>query len=338
MDYRAEFFENSEMLISLYDKELNLIDANATFLKVLNLKKEDWIGRNINELSPDCKSSGRYYKYEEVIRTGIPFVIDQVRLHPNLGSIYIRLSAFKVGDGLGISSKEITDLVDTIQDLETLIYKTSHDVRSPIATMLGLINVAMLDHRHDPAISKYFEMIRQQAERLDHIVKKLIETENIRQMTASPDSIDLEAEVDELLDSFAAQKDFDRISIEKDIHLKRGFRSDKRLVRIILHHLILNALTYHDFTRQPAFVRITILETESGVRVRIEDNGLGIADSLKDDLFKMFVKGGHTGDGTGLGLYAVKQSVRKLKGQISIDTTPGGGTTFTVDLPSDAAE
>jgi PAS domain S-box-containing protein len=120
-DFRGEFFENSEMLISIYDKNLNLIDANSAFLKALRFEKNDIIGKNISEISPDCKSSGRYKIYEEIIKTGKPFVTDQVRLHPSLGSIYIRLTAFKVGDGLGISSKEITDLIETIEDLETFI-------------------------------------------------------------------------------------------------------------------------------------------------------------------------------------------------------------------------
>lgn len=212
-DFRQEFFENSEMLISIYDKNLNLIDVNTAFLKGLKFEKKDILGKNISEISPDCKSSGRYKIYEDIIKNGNTFVTDQIRLHPSLGNIYIRLSAFKVGDGLGISSKEITDLVETIEDLETFIYKASHDIRSPISTTLGLINIAQHDLKDNVDALQYLNTIKQQTERLDVIVKRLVETTEIRHGEKTLHLIEFEESLPKIISSFSNTTGFDCIHL-----------------------------------------------------------------------------------------------------------------------------
>ncbi len=332
--YRAEFFENSEMLISLYDKDLNLIDANAAFLTGLKLKKEDIIGKNINDISPDCKPSGRYKIYEDIIHTGGRYVADQVRLHPDLGSIYIRLTAFKVGDGLGISSKDITDLVETIQDLETFIYKTSHDIRSPISTTLGLLNVARHDLKEIPEALKYVDMIRQQTELLDQIVFSLVETTKIRQGQKNLQIFNFEEVLKKVIFSFSDHVHFNRVTITQQIEGSSELYSDKTLLAIILQNLIHNSVKYRDERKQPCLINISLKTEGDKIRLSVEDNGLGIEETAQNDVFKMFFRGTNVSGGNGLGLYTVKHCVKKLGGQIVLKSQPGLGTIFTLELPN----
>lgn len=337
-DFRVEFFENSEMLISIYDKNLNLIDANTAFLKGLRFEKKDILGKNISEISPDCKPSGRYKIYEEIIRTGKPFVTDQVRLHPSLGSIYIRLTAFKVGDGLGISSKEITDLIETIEDLETFIYKTSHDIRSPISTALGLINVARHDLKDNAVAVQYLDMIRQQAEHLDQIVLRLAETTKIRQGKKTLHLIEFDEEIDRIIYSFSTMPGFDRINFWKNINVNNKFYSDKSLICTIFQNLIHNAIKYRDESRKNSYINITIVNEGAGVEINIEDNGIGIPEPAQKDVFKMFFRGTSIASGSGLGLYTVKHCIKKLAGHISLESKPAAGTTFTIYIPNSTEE
>ncbi len=332
-DFRLEFFENSEMLISIYNKDLDLIDANRAFLKGLRLEKKNIIGKNISEISPDCKPSGRYKIYKEILKTGKPCVIDQVQLHPSLGSIYIRLTAFKVGDGLGISSKDITDLVETIQELETFIYKTSHDIRSPIATTLGLINVGRHDLEDNATALRYLDMIKQQTERLDDIVKRLVDITKIRQERKNIQLIDFNALLANIKISLLAQDGADKVKIIFNLNVHEAFYSDLNLLDTIFRNLIHNAVKYRHEARN-SMVNVSVQSIETGILIKIADNGSGINEQAQKDVFKMFFKGNNLGGGSGLGLYAVKSCVKKLDGQISLRSNPETGTTFTIHLPN----
>ena len=331
--YRAEFFENSEMLISIYDKDLNLIDANNAFLVALKFKKEDILGKNINVISPDCKSSGRYAIYEEVIKTGKPFVSNQVRLHPSLGSLYIRLSAFKVGDGLGISSKDITDLIETIQDLETFIYKTSHDIRSPITTTLGLLNLAKLEPQAKDALP-YFDMIQKQIELLDYIVTKLVETTNIRKGTKTVQLIDFNEELNKVLDELKKMPGFEQLQVRLHTNPMARLYSDHNLINATLQNLVQNAIKYRDTKKPSSLLHITVTPTDTGVKVSIEDNGIGIPEQAQTEVFKMFFRASSQASGSGLGLYMVKNFVKQLGGQISLHSVDGEGSRFDLYLPN----
>lgn len=332
--FRAEFFENSEMLISIYDKDLNLIDVNTAFLKALRFERKDVLGKNINVISPDCKSSGRYKVYEEVIRTGKTFVTDQVRLHPSLGSIYLRLTAFKVGDGLGISSKEITDLIETIEDLERFIYKTSHDIRSPISTTLGLINIGKHTFKDNEDAVRYFDMIKQQIDHLNQIVLRLVETTRIRKGEKTLHLIDFEEEINTIINSFSTMVGFNCIKFNININIKNKFYSDKSLFCTIIQNLVHNAIKYRNEDRTDSFINLSIVDAGTGIKMNIEDNGIGIHESAQENVFKMFFRATSMASGSGLGLYTVKYCVKKLEGQISMESKLGVGTNFKIFLPN----
>lgn len=112
---RSLFFQEADLFLSIYDKDLNCLDVNETFIKLFRCERKDLIGKNLCEISPDLKSTGRYDLYKEVIRTGHSIVIDSMQPHPYIGNYHFRIRAFKVGDGLGLIVKDITDLVESIE-------------------------------------------------------------------------------------------------------------------------------------------------------------------------------------------------------------------------------
>jgi len=105
------FMESATDVFCLYDPELNLVQVNEVGLKMLppGTKREDIIGKNITELIPNVKETGRYDKYLEVIKTGRPFSIDDFVPHPRFGDIHLAVRAFKVGTGLGMIAANITE-------------------------------------------------------------------------------------------------------------------------------------------------------------------------------------------------------------------------------------
>lgn len=123
---KAAFFGEAEIMFALLDKDLNFIDVNTTALKTFNFKREDIIGKNITEATPDNISSGRNALLKEVIRTGKTLLIDEMKSHPSLGNFYFRVKAFKVGDGLGLVTNNITDIKQAYEKLA----KTETEVRN----------------------------------------------------------------------------------------------------------------------------------------------------------------------------------------------------------------
>ena len=330
----AAFFENSDMLLSIYDKNLMLIDVNPAFLKALHFEREDIIGKNINDFSPDCKSSGRYAKYEEVIRTGKTFVTDQVRLHPSLGSIYLRLTAFKLGDGMAISSKDITDLKETIDDLETFIYRTSHDLRAPVANVLGIINIAQEELTDSKTAMRYLGLLKTQNQRLDYILNTLINTTKIRQGDQDFHFIDFDYEIDEILKSLSHVNGFAEINFKKHINVPLKFYSIKGLLITILQNLIDNAIKYRNTETNSPFITITVSQPKNGIKIEVQDNGIGIPEHLQNEVYKMFFRGTQKASGSGLGLYTTRYCVRKLNGYMQLESKENVGTTFTVFIPN----
>ena len=109
---RMESFMNSSTdSFTLYDSKLNLIDINKVSLKKFfpGVKKEDIVGKNLLDISPDLKQTGIWDKYMQVIKTGEPFLKDDFIPHPKFGDMYLSIKTFKVGDGMGMITTDITE-------------------------------------------------------------------------------------------------------------------------------------------------------------------------------------------------------------------------------------
>ncbi|MCH8286834.1 PAS domain S-box protein, partial [candidate division KSB1 bacterium] len=112
------FMESATDMFTLFDQNLNLVEVNKAACKILKRKKKDLIGKNILELIPGIKDSGRYEKYLKVLETGKPFFADDFLSHPQLGNRFLSLKAFKVGEGLGFIITDITRLKETVNALK----------------------------------------------------------------------------------------------------------------------------------------------------------------------------------------------------------------------------
>ncbi|GAJ09453.1 unnamed protein product, partial [marine sediment metagenome] len=109
------FMDSATDFYTIWDSELNLVDLNEASLRYplirlpAGVKKEDFIGKNMLELEPHVKERGRYDQYLEVIKTGKPFFTEDIVPYPKHGDVHLEVRAFKVGDGLGIVTADITE-------------------------------------------------------------------------------------------------------------------------------------------------------------------------------------------------------------------------------------
>jgi len=336
--FKSKFFEEADIPFWLWDKDLNLIDVNETSLKTFRFKREDIIGKNLSEISPDSQSSGRYDLYLEVMRTGKTLTIDEVESAPGLGNFYFRLKAFKVGDGLGSVATNITYLKENIEELETFIYKSAHDMRAPVASILGLLNLTETEVKDLEEAKRFLNIIKQQTKNLDSILQKLIETTRIRKNEKVIQLIDFDTIIEEVLASLAYINGFKEIKFGKKVMVKNDFYSDKFLVVSIFQNIIDNAIKYKNLNSGTSFINITITDEAGGVKIDIADNGIGIPADLQKDIFKMFFRATDQARGSGLGLYTVNHTVKKLGGYINLNSEQGTGTTFTIYLSNEKTQ
>jgi signal transduction histidine kinase len=103
---------------------------------------------------------------------------------------------------------------------------------------------------------------------------------------------------------------------------------------MILYNLISNALKYYDQNKNKPYVKIVIHVSGKVAEIRVIDNGPGMDKTHLENVFTMYYKGAQSSNGTGLGLYIVREAVDKLKGTITVDSKLGEGSVFTVVIPS----
>lgn len=322
---KEAFFKYSENPFCLFDGNLNYVDANPAYENIFGLKRELLIGKNLSEVLPGVTYAGRYQQYSEVLSTGKPIALDLDFDFPDRGTMSARLFAFKAGEGLGISITPITDLVETIGDLDTFLYKAVHDIRSPLASVIGLLNIA--ENEDDMGmLREYLKLMRQQTEKMDNALKAFTGT-----LRTEP--IDFRALVNELMISLAFLEGFREVNVRINIEVKRIYIGNKALVTSVLQNLVENAIKYRRMAQESPEVKIDIVQEDDLVHIMISDNGQGIAEQDQKNIFKLFFRAHTGGKGQGVGLFAVISSVKKLGGEMNFKSEEGKGTVFNIYLP-----
>lgn len=219
------------------------------------------------------------------------------------------------------------------EELDNFIYKTSHDIRGPLASLKGMCNVALMDVKDALALG-YLNKLDITAEKLNTILTRLLIVNQINNSTLGHERIDFEGIVNDVLLLEKKKGLPPRLRIEKYIDDTIEFYSDKEFVRIILENLIDNAIKfYNDSERIEPFVHISVIEEDEYIKIKVVDNGIGISQVHPDKIFQMFSRASERSETGGIGLYITKTATEKLGGSVNLKTTPNGYTEFFVTLP-----
>jgi signal transduction histidine kinase len=222
-------------------------------------------------------------------------------------------------------------LIIANNELKTFIYRASHDIRGPLSSMKGLINVAKLESENT-GMSKIIELMDNSAEKLDKILVDLIETIGIREQNLHLKEIDFVKLINDILVDYKQAAKLKGIQFFVDIDDAHPFTSDKSILGMILKRIIDNSIKFHAVSSD-SFIKIEIKSDRKGVKIRISDNGEGIKKELIDKVFNMFFRANYESDGNGLGLYLVKIGVEKLKGTIELKSQEQIGTKVDLFIP-----
>lgn len=225
------------------------------------------------------------------------------------------------------------ELVKVNGELDHFIYKTSHDIRGPLASLKGMVNLAKMDIQDEKA-QGYLAKLDITAEKLNMVLTRLLIVNRINHAELKPEPIDIEPIIQEVLLLEVKKGVPEKVKVEYHVDQLVRVYSDREMVRIILENLIDNAIKFHnDSPRVESFVDIRVTIENNQVVARVVDNGVGIAEANRNTIFQMFVRASERSETGGIGLYLAKIATEKLGGEIRLSFTPENYTEFIVHFP-----
>ncbi|MDX2196315.1 MAG: sensor histidine kinase [Cytophagales bacterium] len=233
---------------------------------------------------------------------------------------------------LELKVKERTEeLEERNKQLDAFVYRASHDIKGPLKSVLGIINIAEMDNIV-PAQKEYLLQIKNSVKRLDATIADLLAVARANYAQVYKTNIDFQKIINEVCQLFKNQIEAQHITIVTDIKPSKTFKSDEKIIYSVFQNLIENAIKYSDPNKKDKILRISIHHIHDTCKIQFQDNGLGIATEHLSKVFDMFYRASESGSGTGLGLYIVKLSIEKIGGKISISSQKGAGTTVDIEF------
>jgi signal transduction histidine kinase/ligand-binding sensor domain-containing protein len=230
------------------------------------------------------------------------------------------------------------ELLAVNKELDTFVYRASHDLKGPIARLIGLCNLAKMEVK-DNLTLEYINKMDETASKMNLLLYRLLNINKIKTSDVKIDHIDIPMAISQVLGSFTSEGyNLGEISIKLNIDQDIEFYSDKELVNIILDNLLSNALKFSSKEASPYIEVKVVRKNDDFVSVYVMDNGAGINEKFEDRIFDMFFVGNDNIKGEGLGLYAVKMAVKKLNGSVQLVKTNKKLTIFEVVLPLNQKE
>lgn len=345
--------DNSDRVTWLMNTRYELIDFNIEFYNTIKKRynRAPEINQNILEIISDEKERAIWKSRFESALNGKPGIyLDQDNRDDHERVYEIKtfpIREFGKTKGVSVYIEDITelkksqlklieknrDLQKVNSELDSFVYRVSHDLRAPLTSILGLINLMKIETSHDK-FSEYVDLQERSINKLDLFIKEIINLSRNSRLGITVSKIDFDELLDEIFESqhyVETAKKVKRICVvEEDI----SFYTDRQRLSIILNNLISNSLKYVSPHKDDPFVKVEVFSVNNECVIKVSDNGIGISEIYLPKIFAMFFRATQDFNGSGLGLYIVKETVEKLKGKITVKSKNRLGTTFKVVLPN----
>ncbi len=222
------------------------------------------------------------------------------------------------------------ELTKVNKELDRFVYSASHDLRAPLSSIDGLIELSKRDINNR---DEYLNLMRGRIQIMDKLINDIIDysrNTRIAPVLKKVNFYNLIQEVVELM-KFVDSSKSPQVQILVDQELI--INTDSSRIMVILNNLISNSIKYADPKKEELIIKIAAEISEVSFIFSVEDNGSGIAEDQKGKIFNMFYRASENAVGSGLGLYIVKESIERLNGSIRLQSEVGKGSIFMVTLP-----
>jgi signal transduction histidine kinase len=249
----------------------------------------------------------------------------------NLSQSFIKLSR-KLKTQFNEIMQQNKELKKLNEELDRFIYSAAHDLKSPLASLDGLVHLAEREI-NSPEHEHYFRMMTSSVRKLDGFIRDITDYAKNKRQQLRIEKIDLNGMIADILESVKFLPGADHVKVHVAIEGK-DFYTDKTRLDIILKNLISNSFRYMDFAKPDSFVKIGSTISDDNLQITVEDNGIGIGKQHLTRIFDMFYRAVEHSKGTGIGLFLVKESVKMLRGRISVKSVLGERTVFYLTIPN----
>jgi PAS domain S-box-containing protein len=217
-------------------------------------------------------------------------------------------------------------------ELDRFVYITSHDLKAPLLSILGLVNLAEMSE-NKVEIDLCLKMMRERVKGLEKFISDIIDYSRNVRVGLVKEVIDLNKIVTDIINEFLFMDNVNKVNFNISIDPDFTFVSDQKRISVILKNLISNAIKYHNYNQDNPQIIINGYSQGENIVISVYDNGDGIDPDIQPKIFDMFYRGTEKSNGSGLGLYIVKEMIEKLDGKISVNSNPNKGSNFVVTLP-----
>lgn len=335
-----ELVENSDDIIIVTDEAHAIRYVSSSVRSLFGLEPVALLGRNIF----DYIHTDRHERWRQDMGGHTPFRAEEAFQLKHGPTVYFDvhvsrlLSQYPI-QGRVLKLHNVTDkkhreheLVRSNQQLDQIIFKTTHDLKAPLMSAMGLVALA---EKAPPAEQpKYLELIRKSLSNLDSLIEEMNDFFRNDKMAVQREKIDIAKVLRDETDNLKNLSDEKGIFIAYEVHGAVDFYSDSVRVKTIIGNILSNAVKYYDPQKKRPFVNISITINKDICVLKMADNGIGIEARYQSKIFDLFFRATDRTQGTGLGLFIVKDTIEKLKGSIEVDSAVGLGTTFTISIPN----
>ncbi|MDO7744007.1 MAG: hybrid sensor histidine kinase/response regulator [Pedobacter sp.] len=225
---------------------------------------------------------------------------------------------------------KIKELEKTNDELNRFIYSISHELRAPLVSVIGIVNLVKMEGLYHSS-GEYWELIESCSSKLDYYIQKTLQYYKNNKNVTDKSEIDFKQLVNEIIELYAYSNKDTTFNI--NINQAQKFIGDSFRIEVILGNLISNAIKYQKTSNKEKTVEISIEVNKFSAEILIKDNGLGILNEHLEKIFTQFFKSKNN-QGSGLGLFIVKEALNKINGKISVSSDLDYGTTFKITIPN----
>lgn len=350
-EYLDDIHQSITDILIVLDKDLKIQAVNKAARELLEFSETDLKKLNLSHLAP-----------EVIYRDEIKFAFSNSKEFSKLQNISLNLytksgrtkqvsasisqlsGGWKKGHDILFIAKDISRLMsvqrnleERNQELSTLVYRISHDLRAPLSNILGLMPMLTNSIGDETAktqdVLELIRMMNVSAFRLDKILmhfNEILYIEKASEVNSEIDFDEIISASDRRLREEFPERQF---SIVHNVQpLSEPYKGPLRLLKTILFNIMHNSL-FHNSKNSDLLVEINVKRRGHHLRISIADNGIGVPKEFAKDVFKMFSKASSVSSGSGLGLYFVKNVVHQLKGEVLLENREGQGLTIILLFP-----
>ncbi len=340
-------FKQAAVSVMLTNTELRVIQANQKFYQMVEYSAEEY-----KALPPwsitHPRDIAESQRLTELLLNGEvdSFSLEKRYITKTGKILWVYLTSNIIKDQKGqpkliISvAQDITDrkhaeqeLIYKTNELDTFVYRASHDLRGPVASLMGLYNVVQSEFKDDEHALEYFEHYHRSVLRLNRILHNLIDLTKIKEKEIQPSKVDLKALLNDCLSSLSHVTNFEKIHFKVQNEVDFEVLTDKGLLHTIVYNLLENSINFIQPDNSQPFVKVNLKYESNFLIMEVADNGQGIKKELQSEVFNMFYRANERSTGSGLGLYIVRNAVERLNGNIQLKSKEYSGTKISIYIP-----